>query len=82
MKILIAIAAASLAVPAAAQNDPAPRAPTITAPAQGGGGATKAKPTRYCVKSDITGSRIQRRACRTRSDWLLQGYDPLDDLKK
>lgn len=82
MKTIIAVAAALVAVPAAAQQN-ADRTPSIAAPAQPGGGvAAKPKPTRYCVKTLYTNSRIVRTACRTRKAWLASGYDPLVDLNK
>lgn len=82
MKIIIAAAAALLAVPAAAQTPQSTRTPAIAAPAQAGGSAVKAKPTRYCVASTPTGTRIERKTCRTREAWLAHGYDPLEDVKK
>ncbi|UVO51648.1 hypothetical protein M0208_14450 [Sphingomonas sp. SUN019] len=33
---------------------------------------------RYCIVETPTGSRIERKECRTRADWLKQGFDPLD----
>ncbi len=35
------------------------------------------KPTQYCVRSQITGSRILRMDCRTRAEWLNDGFDPI-----
>jgi hypothetical protein len=32
--------------------------------------------TRYCVVDTLTGSRIPRRACKTRAEWLERGFDP------
>ncbi len=31
---------------------------------------------RYCIESDVTGSRIPRRSCETLSNWQDQGIDP------
>ncbi|PAX08685.1 hypothetical protein [Sphingomonas lenta] len=82
MKTIIAVIAATLAVPAVAQPEAAPRRPAIAAPAQAGGPATAKKETRYCVDDVVTGSRLRRRTCDTRANWLREGYDPLTDLKK
>ena len=32
---------------------------------------------RYCVKIERTGSRMARKECRTRAEWLDRGFDPL-----
>ncbi len=32
---------------------------------------------RFCVVSQITGSRIAHKECKTRSEWLAEGFDPL-----
>lgn len=68
----IAGAVLALAVPAlAASPDGASNGATAT-PAQ-------AKPTqRYCVMYDSTGTRIQRKVCKTREEWLAEGFDPLE----
>lgn len=82
MKTLIAIAAACIAVPAVAQPQPTTGEPTVAAPAQRGGSPARVNDTRYCVTNEVTGSRLRRKECRTRAQWLAFGYDPLDDLKK
>ena len=33
---------------------------------------------RYCVDVKMTGTRIAKRDCRTRADWMAQGFDPLN----
>ena len=52
---------------------------TITTPQPSEGSATAAprKPVRYCVEYTPTGTRIPRRDCRTRAEWLDYGFDPL-----
>lgn len=35
------------------------------------------KPTLYCIKDTPTGSRIPRTSCRTRAQWIAQGFDPI-----
>lgn len=83
MKIVFAIAAMCLASPAFAQADQGSRAPAIAAPTQPGGATTtRTKETRYCVIDNVTGSRIERKLCRTRQAWLSEGYDPVVDLRK
>lgn len=80
MKTIIAIAAATLAVPAIAQEPSAPRASAVAAPAQVGG--TAAGERRHCVKDTPTGTRIERKDCRTRTQWLAYGFDPLEAMRK
>lgn len=36
----------------------------------------KPQPRRYCVASTPTGSRVERRECRTLDAWLKDGVDP------
>lgn len=33
---------------------------------------------RYCVVERITGSRMPHKTCKTRKEWLAEGFDPLD----
>ena len=64
-----AIAAACTLVaiaPASAASDPT-RAPAKPA----------AKNQRYCVETEVTGSRIARCTCKTRDAWIKSdGFDP------
>ncbi|TPG54967.1 hypothetical protein [Sphingomonas glacialis] len=32
---------------------------------------------RYCIVETITGSRIPHKTCRTRAQWIDEGFDPL-----
>jgi hypothetical protein len=32
---------------------------------------------RFCVVSDVTGSRIAHKVCKTRKEWLAEDFDPL-----
>ena len=69
-----AVLAAGLATTAQAETKPGTPAPaTAKAPQE-----KQVKDTRYCVESVSTGSRIARRVCHTRAEWLRQGFDPLD----
>ena len=90
MKTLLSIAALGLvsATPAIAQPfspsraAPAANAPALVAPAPTGSAGSVAKPTRYCVMQEsMTGSRLRKKVCNTREDWLKQGFDPLDPKK-
>ncbi|WP_394653042.1 hypothetical protein [uncultured Sphingomonas sp.] len=38
---------------------------------------TVQKPTLYCIRDTVTGSRIPRKSCKTRVEWMAQGFDPL-----
>lgn len=33
---------------------------------------------RYCVEDTLTGSRITHRECKTRAEWMKEGFDPLN----
>ncbi|MCA1199979.1 hypothetical protein K9B35_18595 [Sphingomonas sp. R647] len=78
MRQIIATAAAALvavtAVPAMARDTaPAPSNPASSAEAP----APKAN-TRYCVSETTTGSRLPRKTCKTRADWIADdNFDPL-----
>lgn len=38
--------------------------------------------TKYCIMASNTGSRIKRKVCATRAEWIeREGYDPLTDIK-
>jgi hypothetical protein len=72
--LAVAVIAAGLSAPASAETKPGTPAP---AQAQ----AEKAKPVKdkiYCVKGEVTGSRLLQKDCRTRAEWLQEGFDPLD----
>lgn len=52
----------------------APAADPVSTPAKP---QPPAKPTRYCVVEQVTGSNIERKTCKTREQWIKQdGYDP------
>lgn len=67
-----------VATPAIAQQT------AVTGDARLEGGASapakseaRAKPKRYCIEMEAaTGSRMARRECRTRSEWISRGVDP------
>jgi hypothetical protein len=40
--------------------------------------ATPSTERRYCVVDQITGSRLPHKVCKTRKEWLVEGFDPLD----
>lgn len=66
--------AAGLTAAAQAETKPGAPAPAPTAPA----GAKQVKDKLYCVESTHTGTRIRRKNCQTRAEWLREGFDPLD----
>lgn len=47
-------------------------ATAVTAPQSN----TVQKPTLYCIRDTVTGSRIPRKSCKTRVEWMAQGFDP------
>lgn len=65
-----ALAATSIA-PATAATDPT--GGVIPTPS-----ATKsAKPKKYCAETEIVGTRIRHRECKTRAEWIRDnGFDP------
>ncbi|MEG3125709.1 hypothetical protein [Sphingomonas sp. GB1N7] len=72
---LIAVATPAFADVAKPMSDAS--AEVSTAPAATAAPKSAVKPTRYCIKETITGSRLPTRVCNTREDWLAQGFDPL-----
>jgi hypothetical protein len=54
----------------------APQAPAASAPATDATPA--AKETKYCVVSTPLGSHIRQKECRTRKQWMADGFDPLN----
>lgn len=80
---LIAVAIALTApVAVAAKDAPVVKAPAAAtaavSPERGTARTERADTLRYCIKDTVTGSRISRKECRTRSDWLARGFDPLE----
>lgn len=76
---LVAAAAltAGAVTPAVAASDP-PRA-EAQAKSEAALPAAKQDKRRYCIEDRVTGSRIPKRACRTRSEWIaLTGADPVE----
>jgi hypothetical protein len=78
---------ATVAAPAMAEprTVPAPTSSSTESPdtarvAKSDKAPTKA--TRYCAETEITGSRLTRKYCGTREEWLRDGYDPLDYLPR
>lgn len=66
--------AAGAVSPAAASNDPAK--PKQEQQSQ------KADSRKYCIDTMTTGSRIPKRQCKTRAEWLDDGTDPLELIKQ
>ncbi|GAA0440442.1 MULTISPECIES: hypothetical protein [Sphingomonas] len=83
----LVLGVATVAAPAMAEprTVPAPATTTTTESVDTASttSGTKAKrETRYCAETEITGSRLPRRQCQTREDWLRDGVDPLDYLPR
>ncbi len=62
-----ALATGEIGAKMASQSDAARTAPA--------GKPTSTK-TKYCVMTAVTGSRMDRKVCRTRAEWLAEGFDP------
>lgn len=83
---LVAAAAAGLLVAAigpAAAAAPQPGRPAVsadvaTAPATAAQAPRKAKVRRYCLRFDVTGSRIPVEECKTKAEWEDAGVDTSD----
>jgi hypothetical protein len=79
--ILFVVAGVMLAATAPVQaGTPDSPGGTVSAGTAGAGGTIpKALPgpkTKYCVVDETTGSRIPRKVCLTRQEWLGRGFDP------
>ncbi|WEK01899.1 MAG: hypothetical protein P0Y59_09545 [Candidatus Sphingomonas phytovorans] len=71
-KILAAAGLVALAtIPVMAQA--ADGRPDTTANASADAAASKKK---FCVVEATTGSRVAKKICRTRTEWLALGFDP------
>lgn len=71
-----AAVAVLIATPAFAETKPG--APAPVAGSQDEGTGQKVKDQRYCATVSVTGSRLPRRICKTRSEWINeQDFDPL-----
>lgn len=66
--ILIAISVAL--TPAIAEPRATPEPSPTAVPA-------KAEAKRYCIVDTLIGSRVPKRICHSRSEWLERGVDPL-----
>jgi hypothetical protein len=75
--LLAAVATIGTAGAYAAAGDPSKAAkPVVAATAQ------VPSTTKYCVVDTLTGSRVPRKQCRTRTDWIAnRGFDPLAATK-
>ena len=73
----VAFAAGAVSPAAAAGNDPAKPKQE-----QEQGRSAKADTRKYCMKTETTGSRILKRDCRTRGEWLDLGVDPIEAMKQ
>ena len=76
----IMIAGAAVPAFAAESAEPAP-APSARSSAV----SVKDEPraaTRYCAVEQVTVSRIPRKVCKTREQWMGRGFDPLQAERK
>ena len=62
-------ASAKAAAGAAVDSSPTSAAPAATAPRE-----PSAK-TKYCMVDEITGSRLQKKVCKTKKEWKDEGVD-------
>jgi len=69
-----AVFVVGLAATAHAETKPGTPTPAATQAPD----AKSVKDKRYCVQGDLTGSRLARKECKTRAEWLNDGFDPLD----
>ena len=73
--VTLLAAAATVATTSAyaAAGDPSKAAKPVVAAS-----AKASNTTKYCVVDTLTGSRVPRKQCRTRADWMASnGFDPL-----
>ena len=72
---LIALGAAVLSTPAAAQSSEAPQK-------RSGEVREAAQEKKYCLQYDkLTGSRVNTQACKTKSEWAKEDVD-IDEVLK
>jgi len=72
---LTGLALSSGAVAGAPKETPAaaPTSASTDASAQ-----VQRKEKQYCIVDSATGSRIPLKVCKTRKDWMAEGFDPLN----
>lgn len=70
----VTFAAGAVSPAAAVGNDPAK--------AKQEQQSQKADSRKYCIDTMTTGSRIPKRQCQTRAEWLDDGVDPLKLMKQ
>jgi hypothetical protein len=78
---LIAVATLAFAAPALAAGPENAVANAASADGALVANSSQAAPSvdrRYCVVDQITGSRLPHKTCKTRKEWLVQGFDPLE----
>lgn len=81
--VVIALSGALIAAasPALADTGRAPAEPSATASSAALVDTPAVKPAaskqRYCIIDTTTGSRIPKKTCQTRAQWLDLGFDPL-----
>jgi hypothetical protein len=77
-KRLTLVAVAIVSLTGAAQANPRPRPVKVNGDAavESPSSAPK-RETRYCINGPETGTILQHRDCRSRAEWLKQGFDPL-----
>lgn len=68
----IIVAAAALAGIGTANAEPKPPVASVAAPAAAGQSA-QADNQRYCFREAMTGTRIERTVCKTKSEWSAMG---------
>lgn len=70
------IALAALIAGGAQDGSQLNRNEATAAPTEAGGSSAKAKEKRYCIAEAPTGSRMVKKTCLTKAQWLDQGIDP------
>jgi hypothetical protein len=77
----IVVAALAFAAPALAAGPETATANVASADGAVVANSTQAAPNadrRYCVVDQLTGSRLPIKKCKTRKEWLAEGFDPLN----
>jgi len=81
-KILLScltVATLAFAAPALAAGPETPTANVASVDGAVVANSTQVAPNvdrRYCVVEQITGSRMPHKTCKTRKEWLAEGFDP------
>jgi invasion protein IalB len=71
----VVLAGASVPAQAAEPASRAASAESAALPSAGSAKTQRAANTKYCFITNVTGTRIEKKVCKTRSEWAREGVD-------